>query len=99
MHHIRNPTEEDLIYDPRTQPLEDPILRGRCELAPLSSEQAQQAASLISAFGNDESNIPEFGVGNCQDWAAGAVGMLEDAGIISPGEGRFWKSMINRSYE
>ncbi|KXG50692.1 uncharacterized protein PGRI_044590 [Penicillium griseofulvum] len=27
MHHIRNPTDEDFIYDPRTQPLEDPALK------------------------------------------------------------------------
>ncbi|CAP93923.1 hypothetical protein E8E15_007111 [Penicillium rubens] len=99
MHHIRNPTDEDFIYDPRTQPLEDPVLKGRCELSSLSPEEAQQAASLIAAFGNDKSNIPEFGVGNCQDWVAGAVGMLEHAGVVSPGEGEFWKSMINKSSE
>ncbi|KGO76610.1 hypothetical protein PITC_091330 [Penicillium italicum] len=99
MHHIRNPTDEDFVYDPRTQPLEDPVLKGRCELASLSSEQSQQAESLISAFGKDESNIPEFGVGNCQDWVAGAVGTLEHAGVLSSGEGEFWKSMVNRSSE
>ncbi|KAJ6137481.1 hypothetical protein N7471_003967 [Penicillium samsonianum] len=99
MHHIRNPTDEDFVYDPRTQPLEDPVLKGRCELASLSSEQSQRAASLLSAFGNDESNIPEFGIGNCQDWVAGAVGMLEKARVVSSGEGGFWKSMINRSSE
>ncbi|KAJ5961227.1 uncharacterized protein N7479_008377 [Penicillium vulpinum] len=99
IHHIRNPTDEDFIYDPRTQPLEDPVLKGRCELASLNYEQMQQVASLISAFGKDESNHPEFGVGNCQDWVAGAVGMLEHASYVSPGEGAFWKSMINRSSE
>ncbi|KAJ5500797.1 hypothetical protein N7453_009848 [Penicillium expansum] len=91
MHHIRNPTDEDFVYDPRPQPLEDPVLKGRCELASLSSEQSQQADDLLSAFGKDESNIPEFGVGNCQDWVAGAVGMLEHAGVASSGEGGFWK--------
>lgn len=99
MHHIRNPIDDDFIYDPRTQPLEDPVLKGRCELTSLSTDQERQATSLISAFGKDESNIPEFGVGNCQDWVAGAVGMLEKAGLVSPGEGEFWKSMINRSSE
>ena len=99
MHHIRNPADEDFIYDPRTQPLEDPVLKARCELASLSSEKMQQADSLIYAFGNDDSNISEFGVGNCQDWIAGTVGMLERAGDVSSGEGGFWKSMINRSSE
>ncbi|KAJ5780139.1 hypothetical protein N7457_005299 [Penicillium paradoxum] len=99
MHHIRNPTDEDFIYDPRTQPLEDPVLKGRCELASLSAEQSQQTASLITAFGNDESNIPEFGIGNCQDWVAGAVRMLEQAGVVPSGEGEFWKRMVNRSSE
>ncbi|KAJ5834138.1 hypothetical protein N7447_000164 [Penicillium robsamsonii] len=83
MHHIRHPTDDYFIYDPRPQPLEDPVLKGCCELASLSSEQSQQAASLIFAFGNDESNIPEFGVGNCQDWVAASVGMLEHARFVS----------------
>ncbi|KAJ5162705.1 uncharacterized protein N7500_004535 [Penicillium coprophilum] len=99
MHHIRNPTDEDFIYDPRPQPLENPVLKGRCELASFNYEQSRQAASLISAFGNDESNIPEFGVGNCQDWVSSAVGMLEHAGVFPSGEEQFWKSMINRSSE
>ncbi|OKL57720.1 hypothetical protein UA08_07120 [Talaromyces atroroseus] len=105
LHHIRNPTDDNFIYDPRTQPLEDPVLKGRCELACLSSAQAQaqQATSLLATFGNDKTNIPEFGVGNCQDWVAGAVGVLERAGIVvvSSGEeeGEFWKRMINRSSE
>lgn len=101
MHHIRNPTDEHFIYDPRTQPLEeDPVLRGRCELSvSISSEQEKKLASLLSAFGNDESNIPEFGVGNCQDWVAAAVGVLEHNGLVSPGEGEFWKKMINKSAE
>ncbi|KAJ5708480.1 hypothetical protein N7488_008281 [Penicillium malachiteum] len=79
MHHIRNPTDEDFLYDPRTQPLDDPFLKGRCELVSLSSEQSQQVATLLSAFGKDDSNIPEFGVGNCQDWVAGAATMLESS--------------------
>lgn len=99
MHHIRNPKDEDFIYDPRPQPLEDPVLNGRCELASLSSEKRQEAETLLTAFGNDESNIPEFGVGNCQDWVAAAAEMLEKSGIVSAGEGEFWKSMINRSSE
>lgn len=101
MHHIRNPTvDEVFVYESRTQPLDDddPVLRGRCEIASLLSfGQKQQAGSLITAFGNDESNIPEFGVGNCQDWVAAAVGVLEGAGLVSVGEGQFWKRMINRS--
>ncbi|KAJ6015348.1 hypothetical protein N7540_009939 [Penicillium herquei] len=99
MHHIRNPTDEDFLYDPRTQPLNDPVLKGRAEFSTLTSEQSQQVASLLSAFGKDDSNIPGFGIGNCQDWVAGAVSKLEHAGFVSSEEGKFWKSMINRSSE
>ncbi|PYI10647.1 hypothetical protein BO78DRAFT_394066 [Aspergillus sclerotiicarbonarius CBS 121057] len=100
MHHIRNPTDTDFIYDPREQPLEDdPVLRGRCELATFSHEQSERITTLLSAFGNDTTNIPDFGVGNCQDWVAGAVRMLEGAGVLGTGEGEFWRSMINRSAE
>lgn len=99
MYHIRNPSDDIFIFDPRTQPMEDPTLKGRCELVLLSPKQQQHAASLLSSFGDDESNIPDFGIGNCQDWVAGAVGILEQAGIVSSGEGQFWKSMINRSSE
>lgn len=87
MHHIRNPRDTDFIYDPRTQPLEDPVLRGRCELVSFSNEQKDRAVQLLS----------EFGVGNCQDWVAAAVLMLERAGMVGAGEGDFWKDMINLS--
>ena len=94
MHHIRNPNDVDFIYDPRTQPLEDPVLRGRCELATFSdAAKKEHAVFLLSAFGEDTSNIPEFGTGNCQDWTAAAVHMLEQAGVVQQGEGtsgRIW---------
>ncbi|KAB8231463.1 uncharacterized protein BDW43DRAFT_312984 [Aspergillus alliaceus] len=63
MHHIRNPNDTDFIYDPRTQPLEDgPVLRGRCGLTTFTTaEQKGRAEHLLSAFGRDETNIPEFG--------------------------------------
>ncbi|PWY77276.1 hypothetical protein BO94DRAFT_538143 [Aspergillus sclerotioniger CBS 115572] len=100
MHHIRNPTDADFIYDPREQPLEDdPVLRGRCELVSFLGEESSRVNNLLSSFGNDASNIPEFGVGNRQDWVAGAVGMLEGAGVVRTGEGEFWRKMINRSAE
>lgn len=63
MHHIRNPTDEDFVYDPRMQPLEDPVLKGRCEIASLSSEQKQRAVSLLSAFGNDSLIFLSSGLG------------------------------------
>lgn len=99
MHHIRNLTDEDFVYDPRSQPLEDPVLKGRCELASLTKEQKMHAGSLLAEFGNEKSNIPEFGLGNCQDWVAAAVNRLEQAGFLVSGEGEFWKSMINKSSE
>ncbi|GKZ27894.1 hypothetical protein AbraIFM66951_007428 [Aspergillus brasiliensis] len=100
MHHIRNPSDETFIYDPRVQPLQDdPVLRGRCELLTFSQEESEHVNNLLSAFGKDASNIPEFGVGNCQDWVAGAVAMLENAGVLASGEGAFWKSMINGGAE
>ncbi|RAK99627.1 uncharacterized protein BO80DRAFT_494634 [Aspergillus ibericus CBS 121593] len=100
MHHIRNPTDTTFIYDPREQPLEDdPVLRGRCELATFSEEKSEHITTLLFDFGNDILNIPEFEVGNCQDWVADAVGMLEGAGMVGNGEGEFWRKMINRSAE
>lgn len=97
MHHIRNPNDTDFIYDPRTQPLEDPVLRGRCEIATFSNDSKERVIRLLSSFGSDKSNIPEFGVGNCQDWVAAAALMLEQADLLKQGEGAFWKSMINLS--
>ena len=99
MHHIRNLTDEDFVYDPRSQPLEDPVLKGRCELLSLTNEQKIHATNLLSEFGNEKSNIPEFGIGNCQDWVAAAVNRLEQSGFLVSGEGEFWKSMINKSSE
>lgn len=39
MHHIRNQNGTEFIYGPRTQPLEeDPVMRGRCEIAAFSDD-------------------------------------------------------------
>ncbi|EAU32527.1 predicted protein [Aspergillus terreus NIH2624] len=89
--------DTDFIYDPRTQPFDDPGLRGRCELTTFSAEAKDQAASLLSAYGEDKSNIPVFGEGNCQYWVVGATMMLERARLLKPGEGDFWRDMINHS--
>ncbi|KAL3475403.1 hypothetical protein BJX99DRAFT_229850 [Aspergillus californicus] len=97
IYHIRNPDDMTFIYDPRTQPLEDPVLRGRCEVISMTAEQVNQVDQLLSAFGEDKSKIPELGVGNCQNWVAGAMAVLERAGLLEAGEGEFWRSMINRS--
>ena len=47
MHHIRNPNDVDFIYDPRTQPLEDPVLRSRCELATFSDAAKKEHAVFL----------------------------------------------------
>ncbi|EGD97593.1 hypothetical protein TESG_04998 [Trichophyton tonsurans CBS 112818] len=95
MHHIRCPQDDHYIYDPRTQPLEDSVLRGRCELARLSNSEKQQASQILEEFSLDSTDIPEVGVGNCQDWLAGAVKELERHGILPDGEGNYWRDMIN----
>lgn len=100
LHHIRNPNDQDFIYDPRVQPLEDPVLRGRCELnIHLTAENKDRAVSLLTEFGNEKSHIPELGMGNCQDWVADAVTMLErnGTGLVLEGEGMFWRGLINLS--
>ncbi|EZF30968.1 hypothetical protein H109_02706 [Trichophyton interdigitale MR816] len=67
----------------------------RCELAQLSNPEKQQASQILEEFGLDSTNIPEVGVGNCQDWLAGAVKELERHGILPDGEGNYWRDMIN----
>lgn len=100
MYHIRNPSDTQFIYDPRPQPLSDPVLRGRCELTLLTPESKDRAAQLLTTFGDNPAHIPEYGVGNCQDWVADAVHILETEGVLdTPGEGRFWRSMVNKSAE
>ena len=95
MHHIRCPQDDQYIYDRRTQPLEDSVFRGRCELTQLSKPEKQQASQILEKFGLDSTNIPEVGVGNCQDWLAGVVKELERHGILPDGEGNYWRNMIN----
>ncbi|KNG88553.1 hypothetical protein ANOM_002716 [Aspergillus nomiae NRRL 13137] len=97
MYHIRNPKDTDFIYDPRPQPMEDPVLRGRCELAIFSSQQKELVTRAVSKFGGDASNIPEYGVGNCQNWVENVIMMLERGGFVGRGEGAFWHGMINKS--
>lgn len=101
IHHIRNPDDQTFIYDPRTQPLDDPVLRGRCEIASFTSETRDSVTRCLSAFGADKSNIPELGTGNCQDWVAGAISAIEAdvKGCFGDGEGEgwFWNGMIDLS--
>lgn len=82
--------------------------RGEAEGQGQGEEQYRETGRLLAAFGNDTGNIPEVGVGNCQDWVAGAVGMLErtsttasagGGGIVKPGKGAFWTSMTGKSAE
>ncbi|EEQ30876.1 conserved hypothetical protein [Microsporum canis CBS 113480] len=89
MHHIRCPQDDQYIYDPRIQPLEDSVLRGRCELARLSTSKKERVTKILEKFGQNAANIPEVGVGNCQDWLAGAVKELEQNGILQDREGVF----------
>ncbi|KAL4936822.1 hypothetical protein BDV06DRAFT_216356 [Aspergillus oleicola] len=70
--------------DPRTQPLEDSVLCGRCELGTLRRGQF---------------NIPVIGEVNCRNWLAGTVFLLEKEGLLKIGEGAFWQSMTNQSAE
>lgn len=97
MHHVRCPDDEHYIYDPRIQPLNDPVLWGRCELLTLSAAGKLHAVEVLTAFGRDPDNIPVMSIGNCQDWLAGTALALEQAGVFNPGEGTFWLSQINCS--
>lgn len=70
---------------------------GLCEICTLSDQQKDLIVKTLTSFGEDEKNIPERGVGNCQDWLAGAIAALEEHGLVGSGEGRFWKAQINCS--
>lgn len=95
--HVRIPDEEHFIYYPRSQPLRDPALWGRCQIRTVSEQQKDLTVQTLTAFGEDERNIPEKGVGNCHDWLAGAVAALEEDGLVGYGKGRFWRAQINCS--
>ncbi|KAL4989864.1 hypothetical protein BDW68DRAFT_155926 [Aspergillus falconensis] len=41
-YHIQFPVDQTLIFDPRTQPLNYPVLRGRCEIALLTARPSRQ---------------------------------------------------------
>ncbi|KAI8623228.1 hypothetical protein F5Y19DRAFT_481908 [Xylariaceae sp. FL1651] len=97
LHYARCPDQVKFIY--KSQPSQlfntDAAPRGRCNLrADLSAEQAQFANEILASFGANEMQLPYFGEGNCHNWAAGAFGALEKAGLAMPGDGEYWRAMI-----
>ncbi|KAI1328415.1 hypothetical protein F5Y16DRAFT_154491 [Xylariaceae sp. FL0255] len=97
LHHARCPDQVQFIYESRPEQLfdADPAPRGRCNLrANLSTEEAQSANKILERFGADGTELHYFGEGNCHNWAAGAVGVLEKAGLAMQGDGLVWTAMI-----
>ncbi|KAL9062739.1 MAG: hypothetical protein Q9157_008673, partial [Trypethelium eluteriae] len=100
IHRVRGLDEERFSYDPRTQPLEDSILYGRCELRrDLTAKDLALVENALENFGQDETKLPERGHGNCQSWLAEAVKMLEVEGFIGVGEGKFWTERVGEKAE
>ncbi|KAL4902570.1 hypothetical protein BDW74DRAFT_158042 [Aspergillus multicolor] len=99
IYHIRSPDDQTFIFDPRVQPLEDPVRRVRCEIALLTAEQYTRTIEILLQYGNDKGDIPEMEIGNCQDWVASAVSTLEQEGLVQKGEREFWRWMVNQSAE
>ncbi|KAH9897150.1 hypothetical protein F4778DRAFT_246071 [Xylariomycetidae sp. FL2044] len=99
LHHARCPDQVRFIYESRpAQPFDaDPAPRGRCNLrTDLSAPEAERANAVLSGFGADATQLPYYGEGNCHNWAAGATGALERAGLAVPGDGERWAGLIGK---
>ncbi|KAB8339308.1 hypothetical protein FH972_022241 [Carpinus fangiana] len=102
LHHARCPNQIRFIYEfrPEQPYCTDPILRGRCELrSGLSRAEADRADSLLAKYGNEQEHLPFYGAGNCQNWLAGAVAMLEEAGLAGQQDGQYWTESIGKGRE
>ncbi|KAL5001597.1 hypothetical protein BDV10DRAFT_182162 [Aspergillus recurvatus] len=78
----RSPDDQTFIFDTRTQPLNDPVLRGWCEIARLTADQVNKITPLPTEYGNDTDNIPEMGLGNYQDWVVSLVVLMSIPDLI-----------------
>ncbi|KAI0844327.1 hypothetical protein F5Y00DRAFT_201305 [Daldinia vernicosa] len=99
LHHARCPDQVRFIYESRPEQKfdADPAPRGRCDIrADLSAEEASVANSVLAHFGTDETQLPFYGEGNCHNWAAGAIGALEKAGLAQSGDGERWAGLIGK---
>lgn len=102
LHHARCPNQVRFIYEYRPeQPYcTDPVLRGRCELrSSLSEAEASRANELLARYGAEQSHLPFYGEGNCQNWLAGAVTMLEQEGLAQTEDGQYWTNAIGKGRE
>ncbi|KAI0388336.1 hypothetical protein F5Y17DRAFT_463809 [Xylariaceae sp. FL0594] len=99
LHHSRCPDQVRFIYESRPEQIYDADAppRGRCDLrSDLSPEEARRANDVLARFGADTNQLPFYGEGNCHNWAAGAVGALEEAGLALPGDGERWMAVIGK---
>ena len=87
IHHTRRPADQGPTHNPRSFPLNSSVLWGRYLLVRLASEDQQHVEVLLTQSGNDERDIMDWGIGNCQDWVAAADGMLEREVVQNVGEG------------
>lgn len=55
------------------------------------------ANRVLAEYGADRSKLPEWEEGNCQDWMAGGVELLERVGLVNTGDGERWRNMVGRS--
>ncbi|KAI1652394.1 hypothetical protein F4813DRAFT_401280 [Daldinia decipiens] len=84
LHHARCPDQVRFIYESRPEQKfdADPAPRGRCNIRiDLSAEEAR---------------LPFYGECNCHNWAAGAIGALEKAGLAESGDGERWTALIGK---
>ena len=94
LHHVRE--DDTFCYDRRpTQRVEASV--GMSDVSYLSLSQRNRAADHLDRYGRENSNIPEVGSGNSQDWTAGAIQRLEREELAPQRSGEFWRSQVGRS--
>lgn len=100
IHHVRSDPvkhEDRFYYDERPHAYESPSLYGRSIVRRLSPGEANRVQDSIRRYADNEDNIPRVSrQTNCQNFVGGALGHLEQDGLLKPGHSEFFAQHYGR---
>ncbi|ETS85117.1 hypothetical protein PFICI_03142 [Pestalotiopsis fici W106-1] len=103
MYHVRSDAQKDqdqFYYDEKRQVFHSPSLYGSSVVGKLSSGEAAMAGASIRSYASDERNIPRVSRGtNCQNFVGGALGRLEQDGLLKTGQSQYFSQQVGRRGE
>ncbi|KAI1874927.1 uncharacterized protein JN550_002356 [Neoarthrinium moseri] len=103
IYHVRSDVQKDqdrFYYDEKPQVFQSPSLYGSSVVGRLSSGEAARVEASIRSYASDDRNIPRVSHGtNCQNFVGGALGRLEQDGLVKTGQSQYFSQQYGQRGE